>query len=166
MSTWAYTNETAQPGQIVLKTEIALPAYNGMTDAQISAAFAAQTEPDTSAVDMAAVRRTAIENRIWGKLKAFSTRAFVTTAATQDLTNACMNFMSLFTELAGQANLVRGNALWNAMDADLTLMTGSAGGGPVLTVAQANFMRALGDRTRPRWDTVPFADDITAARAM
>lgn len=174
MSAWVYAPSQASPGVIVLKTEIALPAYAGMTDDAIVAALAAQTEPDDTPVDMAKVRRTAIEQRVWGKLEGFSGRAFVTNAAQQDLTHACKNFMSLFRELGGQAVLVRPqtgvsaetSALWSAMDADLTLMTGSTGGGPVLTVAQANWMRSLGDRTRPRWDSVPAPNDIAAARLM
>lgn len=126
----------------------------------------AQTEPDDGPVDTGAVRRTAIEQRIWGKLQAFGNRAFVTTAAQQDLTNACRNFLALFSELGGQAALVRGNAIWNAMDADLTLMTGTAGGGPVLTTGQANYMRALGDRTRAKWRPPVDAGNVQTARAQ
>jgi hypothetical protein len=140
------------------------PAYAGMSDEQVAAALNAQTVPNADPIDTNALKLKAIEERIWGKLVSFASRAFVTTAAQQDLTNACRNFMAIFESLAN-APLVRGNALWNAMDADLTLMTASTGGGPAISTAQANYMRALGDRTKPRWDETITAVWIAQARA-
>ena len=142
----------------------AIPGWETMTDRAITDTLNAQREVEDGPVDAAGVRRTAIEQRIWGKLQAFGNRAFVTTAATQDLTNACRNFLAMFSELDQGAPLVRNNALWAAMDADLTLMTAGTGGGPVLTAAQANYMRGLGDRTRPVWVPELTPDVIASQR--
>lgn len=127
------------------------PAYAGLSDNAIAAVLTPQTVPDTNPIDVGALRLKAVEERIWGKLQAFAGRAFSGTAATQDLTNAARNFLAVFDSL-GSAPLVRNNALWQAMDADLTLLTGAAGGGPVLTAGQATYMRNLGDRTRSKWN--------------
>ena len=172
MTNWVTAPSQATPGAnvLVLKTEVLLPAYAGMTDEAIAAALTAQMEPDDNPLDMAMVRRKAIEVRVWGRIESFATRAFTGTAATQDLTNACRNFMALFRE--GQPVLLRPqagvpaekSALWGAMDADLLVMTGATGGGPVLTVPQADWMRALGDRTRPRWTGGVQPTDVSAAR--
>jgi hypothetical protein len=143
----------------------AVPNYQTLTDQQITDTLNAQTEVEDGPVDVRGVRRKAIEERVWGKLQAFGGRAFVTTAATQDLTNACRNFLALFSELEGSAPLVRNNALWNAMDADLTVMTASTGGGPVLTAGQATYMRSLGDRTRARWTPI-ITSDVVAIRRV
>lgn len=140
------------------------PAYAGMDDAAIGAALTAQTEADTGPIDIAALKLKAIEERIWGKLNGYATRVFSTTANVQALTDAARNFLAIFDSL-GSAPLVRDNALWQAMDADLTVLTGAAGGGPALTAGQASYMRSLGDRTRPKWDETITGGMVATARA-
>ena len=149
---------------------VALPNYQTLSDLQIATQLGAQTEVDDGPVDLASVRRQAIEQRIWGRLISFAERAFSTTPAVQALSDACRNHLSLFSEPEGTVRLVRvstaevSNALWLAMDADLTLMTASTGGGPVLTAAQAAFMRALGDRLRSKWSPLATQWDIEGMR--
>lgn len=142
-----------------LYTEVIKPAYSAMADSAIVTALNAQTTPDARPVDADAIRRRAIEARLWGKLLAYGDRAFVGTAA-QDVTNAARNFLALLSVLAN-APLVRGNALWIAMDADLTVLTTDG----VLTVAQANIMRGYGDLTRPMWEPPVTVGAIVTARA-
>jgi len=138
--------------------------YDGMSDEQIAAALNAQTVPDDTPIDIAALKLKAIEERIWGKLQGFANRVFSGTANVQALTDAARNFLAIFESL-GAAPLVRDNALWQAMDADLTVLTGAAGGGPVLTAGQATYMRNLGDRIRPRWSSTISAGMVATARA-
>lgn len=139
-------------------------AYAGMDDAAIAAALNPQTVPNADAIDTAALKLKAIEERIWGKLQSFASRAFSTNAPTQALTDAARNFLAVFESL-GSAPLVRDNDLWRAMDADLLVLTTAAGGGPVLTAGQATYMRNLGDRTKPRWDETISGGTVATARA-
>jgi len=182
MTTWAYSSANAQPGQLILRDEVVKPAYASMDDAAIAAAINAQTEPDDGPLDMQAVRRQAIEARftppshtvargVWGTLQAVGARVFLDTQTAadrqkNDVISACRNFLALFSELEGGAALVRGNTLWASMDADLTILTGSTGGAPVMSNAQANFMRGLGDRTRQKWTGGVADTDVASARAM
>ena len=131
---------------------------------------------------METVRRQAIESRItpagqavsrgvWGFLQAVAARVYLDTTTTadrqkNDVICAARNFLALFSELERGGALVRGNTLWNSMDTDLTILLGTTGGAPLMTAAQANFMRSLGDRTRQKWTHGIHESYVTLMRAL
>jgi hypothetical protein len=167
------------------------PAYQGMNDEQIAAALNAQTVPDDAAPDWAEVRRLALETRftraasantrsIWGSLKAMAARPWSEGTqnadhAKNDVIIAAQSFLSVFGELSSAA-FVRGNALWTSVSRDLEILSNqteqgaslnlpATSGSPILTKAQADFIRALGDRMKPRWDHLLTPGEIGMARA-
>jgi hypothetical protein len=185
MTAWIYRTADLLPGDtttLVLSPEVAKPAYAGMTDAAVATAISAQTEPDDGPLDMQSVRRQAIEGRytqpshtvprgVWGLLQAVGSRTYVDTTTVadrqkNDVTCSARNFLALFSELENGAALVRNNALWASMDADLTVLTGTTGGAPLMSTAQATFMRGLGDRTRQKWQNGVYESDVSAIRAF
>jgi hypothetical protein len=193
MTAWVYVQSQATAGQLVLKDEIGLPAYAGMTDAAIAAAISAQTEADDGPVDAAGIRRVAMETRftraagantrsLWGGLQAMDGRTWsegtqAADHAKNDVICAASSFLAIFSDLEGGAALVRGNALWNSMDKDLEILsnTTAAGatmnlpatsGSPLMTKAHADWMRGQGDRTRQKWARGVYESDVTAARQM
>lgn len=171
----------------------AIPNYQSQSDQQITDLLNAQTEPDDGPVDAGAIRTAALENRftrvagansrsVWGALQVMAARAWsegtqAADHAKNDVICAASSFLSIFRELeAAGTPLVRGSALWNTMDVDLQILTNTTAAGasmnlpatsgaPIMTVAQANWVRAQGDRTRPKWVPLLSPDVIGAHRA-
>jgi hypothetical protein len=179
---------------LVLSVEVAKPAYAAMTDTQVATAISAQTEPDDGPVDTDPILQAAIETQfvrtagansrsIWGGLRAMAQRTWSegTQAADHqknDVIVAAHTFLAILERLEEtEAPLVRGNTLWNSMDKALELLsnTTAAGatmnlpatsGAPLMTKAQADWMRQQGDRVRRKWNNGVGESDVASVRAV
>lgn len=167
------------------------PAYVGLTDQQIADLLNAQTVAETGPADWENVRELALTTRfsraansntrsIWGSLRAMADRPWsegtqAADHAKNDVIIAAHSFLSVFQELT-ETPFVRGNALWTSVSKDLEILSNTkadntplalpaSSGSPIMTFAQAEFVRSLGDRTRPKWSPELSAGDIQTARA-
>lgn len=167
----------------------AIPNSGAQTSATVATALNGQTEPDDGAAPAGEIRTAALETRftraggantrsLWGTLQAMSVRVWsegtqAADHAKNDVICAAASFLSIFRELEETgAPLIRNNALWSSMDKDLEILsnTTAAGaslnlpatsGSPIMTKAQADWVRLQGDRTRPKWYPSPLsADDV------